>query len=141
MLDRRLFCLGALAVSLLPWRAAAAEAAAIRDLYDADDGITARAQALEGARIQVSGHMAPPLKADLNFFVLTAQPMAICPFCEGEDDWLPGILPVLTKRRFQTVAFYKRIVASGVLRLDPFVEPETGFAVKMRLEDADFRAA
>ena len=44
---------------------------------------------LAGQDITMSGFMAPPLKAEAAFFVLTEIPMSICPFCSSDSDWLP----------------------------------------------------
>ena len=46
-----------------------------------------RLLALRGMTVAITGFMAPPLKAESTFFVLTSQPMAICPFCQSDADW------------------------------------------------------
>lgn len=38
--------------------------------------------------------MAPPLKAEAAFFVLTREPVALCPFCQSDTDWPDNILVV-----------------------------------------------
>ena len=38
----------------------------------------------EGQMVQMTGFMAPPLTPTINFFVLTREPMSICPFCSTE---------------------------------------------------------
>ena len=38
--------------------------------------------------------MAPPLKAEAAFFVLTREPVALCPFCQSDADWPDNILVV-----------------------------------------------
>ena len=43
--------------------------------------------ALKGQMVVMHGYMAPPLKAESKFFVLTREPMAICPFCQSDADW------------------------------------------------------
>ena len=40
------------------------------------------------------GFMAPPLKAEAKFFVLTEIPMSICPFCSSDADWPDNIVVV-----------------------------------------------
>ena len=63
--------------------------------------------------------MAPPLKAEATFFVLTSMPMAICPFCETEAQWPDDIVLVLTDEPISAVPFNRPIRVSGTL--------ETGF--------------
>ena len=38
--------------------------------------------------------MAPPLKAEAAFFVLTREPVARRPFCQSDADWPDNILVV-----------------------------------------------
>ena len=80
--------------------------------------------------------MAPPLKADAPFFVLTKRPMTVCPFCSDEAEWPRDILAVHTKRTVRTVAFNIPIVASGTLELGTETDPDTGFVSRVRLVDA-----
>ena len=49
---------------------------------------------LAGQRITIRGFMAPPLKAEAAFFVLTREPVALCPFCQSDADWPDNILVV-----------------------------------------------
>ena len=41
-----------------------------------------RATSLRGKPVRMVGYMAPPLKPESHFFVLTREPLAICPFCQ-----------------------------------------------------------
>ena len=136
-MDRRFFLTGML--WLTTGRAVAEDGPMLmRDLYNKDLSFSDRAQALEGERISVAGYMAPPLKADSDFFVLTARPMAVCPFCETEADWPDDILAVYTKRSLKTVPFNVRIVTTGELALGTFTDPELGFVSRVRLMDASY---
>lgn len=47
---------------------------------------------LAGKQVTVVGAMAPPLKAVGNFFVLTKDPVSLCPFCNSDADWPTDIL-------------------------------------------------
>lgn len=49
---------------------------------------------LNGKEIAMRGFMAPPLKAEAQFFVLTEIPMSICPFCSTDADWPDNIVVV-----------------------------------------------
>ncbi|WP_306117452.1 MULTISPECIES: hypothetical protein [unclassified Roseitalea] len=108
----------------------------LRELYNKDMSFSPLAEGLEGDRVAVSGFMAPPLKANSKFFVLTKMPMAVCPFCETEAEWPDDILAVYTKRTLKVVPFNVPIVTEGVLELGTFRDPETGFLSRVRLANA-----
>jgi len=108
----------------------------VRELYEKDGSFSALADSLVGKRVPVRGFMAPPLKADAAFFVLTKQPMSTCPFCESAAEWPRDILVVHTKRRFDVLAFNIGIVVDGVLELGTETDPDTGFVSRVRLADA-----
>lgn len=115
-----------------------AEPVRVRALYTKDRGFSDLARQLEGTRVSVRGFMAPPLKAQSRFFVLTGRPMAVCPFCESDVDWIEDILPIETKRVVDPVYYTVPIVSRGVLDLGAFTDPDTGFVGQMRLTDAGF---
>ena len=46
-----------------------------------------KVEGLSGQRVIIKGFMAPPLKAEAAFFVLTREPVALCPFCQSDADW------------------------------------------------------
>jgi len=114
----------------------ATAAVRLRELYEKDGSFSALAQSLAGKRVPVRGFMAPPLKADAAFFVLTKRPMSTCPFCESAAEWPRDILVVRTKRRFDVLAFNIGIVVDGVLELGTETDPGTGFVSRVRLTDA-----
>lgn len=138
MLTRRTFLTTTIAAPLLGRQALAADAPLkLRYLYDRK-AISELAHKSEGTRIAVEGYMAPPLKAESKFFVLTRRPMSVCPFCESEADWPSDILAVYTKRVIDVVPYNVKIVATGVLELGARKDPETGFVSLVRLSDASF---
>lgn len=92
----------------------------------------------DGRPIAVEGFMAPPLTAQSTFFVLAAQPMSVCPFCDAETEWPDSILAVYAKRVVAPAPFFKPIRVDGVFRLGEFTDPETGFVSLARIEDASF---
>ena len=57
---------------------AAPEVLKFRDLYLRGRALTPRAQGLQGQEVEMVGYMAPPLKPEINFFVLTRLPMSVC---------------------------------------------------------------
>ncbi len=118
--------------------AAAADMLKLRELYDANDDFSDLALRLEGDTVTVEGFMAPPLKADIAFFVLTKKPMSVCPFCETEAEWPDDILAVYTRRGFDVVPFNRGIEVTGELSLGSKRDPDTGFLSMVRLENARF---
>ena len=136
-MHRRLFLSAAIGAVLAP--AARAEGALrVRELYARDRSLSALAEASMGERIEVRGFMAPPLRAESDFFVLTKMPMSVCPFCETAAEWPDDILAVYTKRTVRVVPFNKDIVVSGILEAGEYRDPETGFVSMVRLMDATY---
>ncbi|MDP2520060.1 hypothetical protein [Shimia thalassica] len=111
----------------------------IRDLYNRDQSFSDLALACEGQRVTFRGYMAPPIKEELAFFVLTNIPMAVCPFCEPDLDWPNDILPIYTNRIVWPLPFNVRITATGVFETGAFTDEETGFYSLARLVDATYR--
>lgn len=136
-MDRRLFLAG-LASIAVPSAVAAAEVVRLRDLYNKDLSFSEIATTMEGESITVSGFMAPPLKAESRFFVLTTRPMAVCPFCESEAEWPNDILAVYTKRLLKVVPFNVPLLARGKLELGAVKDEETGFVSRVRIVDATY---
>lgn len=83
--------------------------------------------------------MAPPLKAESTFFVLTRRPMATCPFCNDGDDWPDDIVAVYTKRIVEIQPFNVDLVVSGTLELGDYKDADTGFFSRVRLVNASYR--
>lgn len=113
----------------------------IRDLYNKDRSFSELALSREGNRLTMQGFMAPPLKANMKFFVLTKMPMSVCPFCETEAEWPSDILAIYTKRVVKVIHYNIKIHVRGELELTTFKDPDTGFVSKARLMDASFEKA
>ncbi|NDW03099.1 hypothetical protein [Jiella pacifica] len=136
-MQRRRFLAASAAALLVPHLARAEDGPVrMRDLYNKDLTFSDYAKSMAGQRIAVEGFMAPPLKAESNFFVLTKRPMAVCPFCESEAQWPDDILAVYTSRIIDTVPFNVKIVTSGKLELGTYEDPELGFVSRVRLANA-----
>ncbi len=118
---------------------AAGTAILLRDLYNKDLSFSDLALGLEGERVTVTGFMAPPLKAESKFFVLTKKPMSVCPFCETDAEWPDDILAIHTKRTVRTIPFNVKIKTSGILELGSKRDEETGFVSRVRLSDASYK--
>ncbi len=93
---------------------------------------------LDGQDVTVKGFMAPPLKAEANFFVLTEIPMSLCPFCSSDADWPDNILVVYLAEKQTFVQYNAPIEAHGVLEHGAWTDPETGFRSQLRLRGAAF---
>ena len=140
-MDRRSFLVLSPAFLLLPRAAAAQDDGSIRlrDLYNRDMTFSDLALANEGQRIDVDGFMAPPLKAESTFFVLTKMPMAVCPFCEPGQTWPDDILAVYARRVVDVIPFNVPMRASGILEMGDYTDPELGFYSRVRLSDATYQ--
>ena len=137
-LDRRCLLGMILAVSAPARQSAAADRIRIRDLYGHGAAFSDQALALNEQRVQIQGFMAPPLKPDADFFVLTKLPMAVCPFCDSELDWPNDIVLVRLRGRQAWVDFNQPIVVTGTLALGTEIDGATGFVSRVRLVDASF---
>ena len=100
-----------------------------------------RTQALKGQVVRLRGYMAPPLKPESNFFVLTREPVAVCPFCSSDGEWPVDIVVVYASKTVVPVNFSERIEVEGALEVGSFIDPKTGFVSQLRIRDAVFRTA
>lgn len=96
---------------------------------------------LDGQAVAMRGFMAPPLKAEANFFVLTQIPMALCPFCSSDADWPDNIVVVYLGEAQTFEQANATIEVEGRLEVGSWTDPETGFVSLVRIVDAEFRAA
>ncbi len=90
-------------------------------------------QQLAGREITMEGFMAPPLKPSINFFVLTAVPMSVCPFCSTDADWPDDIIVVKVSEPVTALPFDAPIQVTGTLELGSEVDPDTGFVSQARI--------
>ena len=97
-----------------------------------------RTLALKGQGVRLRGYMAPPLKPESNFFVLTREPVAICPFCSSDAEWPVDIVVVYASKSVIPTNFSERIEVEGRLEVGSFVDPQTGFVSQLRLRDSVF---
>jgi hypothetical protein len=118
--------------------ALAADELKFSELYTTGVELTPRARSLAGKEVTMSGFMAPPLKAEADFFVLTRAPMAVCPFCDSQMDWPDDIVLVKLDDRVAFTPFNRRIVATGRLEVGFVKDNETGFVSFVRLISANY---
>ena len=143
MIDKRGFLFMAIATGVTAFGAAtraraASKTIAFGDLYERQTVFSQLAKDLDGTAIEMVGFMAPPLKVESRFFVLTRMPMSVCPFCETEADWPSDIIVVYTQDLISVVPFNSPIRVSGELELGTTKDPEMGFVSRVRLRGADF---
>jgi hypothetical protein len=126
---------------LAPFAALPARAAALvsfADISVADDQYTERARKLAGTVVDMRGYMAPPLKPEIDFFVLTSLPTAICPFCDAAASWPDDIVLVKLSRPVRALAYDRLLNVSGVLEIGIETDTATGFVSLVRLRDAKY---
>lgn len=108
------------------------------ELYETGVTLSLKAKSLAGQRIVMLGFMAPPLKVEASFFVLTGVPMAVCPFCDSQMDWPNNIALVKTPEQVEFISFNKRIRVEGLLETGFVKDEVTGFVSFVRLLDASY---
>ena len=94
---------------------------------------------LKGQMVVMRGYMAPPLKAESRFFVLTREPMAICPFCQSDADWPVDIVVVYLDRATPMFSGGEAVAVRGRLEVGSATDDETGFVSQIRIVDAVVR--
>src|SRR6202162_5278629 len=118
--------------------ARAAELVTFADISVADDEYTEKAIKLAGKVVEMHGYMAPPLKPEIDFFVLTSLPTAICPFCDAAASWPDDIVLVNLSRPVRALAYDRLLDVSGILEIGTFTDEATGFVSLVRLRDAKY---
>jgi hypothetical protein len=109
-----------------------------RELYVKGNNLTEKARGLEGAEVEMIGYMAPPLKPEIDFFVLTKLPMSTCPFCESEAQWPDDLVLALTREPVSVVRYTDLIRVRGRLETGFRTDAQTGFVSFVRLIDVTY---
>ncbi len=109
------------------------------ELYQDDLSFSAAAKKLNGSVISMQGFMAPHLKVESDFFVLSNSPVETCPFCASEDEWINTIVFVRMKKRQEAVSPGDLLQVQGRLELGPQKDSATGFISRVRLVGASFQ--
>lgn len=136
-MQRRTFLAGlAVAGALAPLPARAdLPTLKFRDLYSRGRELSDLSAGLEGQRISMVGYMAPPLKPEVKFFVLTRLPMATCPFCNDASDWPTDLVLAYSESPLNIVRFSDLIRVEGTFETGFVTDPDTGFVSFVRLRD------
>lgn len=141
MITRRTLFAGAAATGLVSGiRPAFASTTELpfRGLYAREDELSQTTLDLAGSAVEMVGYMAPPLKAEAAFFVLTQVPMSVCPFCETEAQWPNNIVFVRTADTVAVQPYNRPIRVWGTLETGFERDEETGFLSLLRLTGAEF---
>ncbi len=109
------------------------------ELYKDDLSFSDTAKQLHGKTVSMQGFMAPHLKVESDFFVLSNSPVETCPFCASEDEWINTIVFVRMKKRQEAVRPGDLIQVLGRLEIGPETDAATGFVSRVRLVDASFQ--
>lgn len=90
-------------------------------------------QALDGYKVTMTGYMAPPLKPSLDFFVLTMQPMSICPFCDSDASWPANIVLIYMQDGKTAESTTNVLEVTGRLEIGSYTDEVTGFVSQIRI--------
>ena len=99
-----------------------------------------KAKALDGAEVEFRGFMAPPLKPDAKFFVLTRYPVSLCPFCNTDAEWPSDIVVVYLSDQQTFAHSSTSILVAGRLEFGAWMDPDTGMVSLVRLRGARWSA-
>ena len=136
-LTRRALLSAGIAAALVE-PAQAAERIRFPDLLSEQGDFTAKARALSGLPVEMRGYMAPPLKPEISFFVLTALPATVCPFCDSAASWPDDIVLIETARPIRAIAYDLLVQVSGILEIGTQTDPATGFVSRVRIGQARY---
>jgi hypothetical protein len=88
---------------------------------------------LDGQMIIMEGYMAPPLKPQLDYFVLTRVRLAFCPFCSNASDWPDDIALVYMPENKTILATTAPVRIIGRIEVGTSVDQETGMVSLVRI--------
>jgi hypothetical protein len=105
------------------------------DGYDLRTGLilSQKLLALDGESVVIEGYMAPPLKPELDYFVLTRIRLAFCPFCSNASDWPDDIALVYMPDGESTTATTAPIRVTGRIEVGASTDIETGMVSLVRV--------
>jgi hypothetical protein len=129
------------ALGLRPAQAVEAQRLFFYQLYSTGTQLSDTALGLNGQPVEIVGFMAPPLKAESKFFVLTDVPMEVCPFCDDIALWPDNIIFVTADTVFPVFPYNRQVRVYGMLDLGEETDPATGFVSLVRLEQATLTRA
>jgi hypothetical protein len=86
---------------------------------------------LDGKKVEMRGYMAPPLKPELDFFVLTKVRLAFCPFCSSAAEWPDDIAVVYTPAPMKSTE--RAVAVQGTIEVGSKMDEETGMVSLVRI--------
>jgi hypothetical protein len=103
--------------------------------YDLQSGLilSQKLLSLDGSRVVIEGYMAPPLKPELDYFVLTRVRLAFCPFCSNATDWPDDVVLMYMADGKMTVARIAPVRIVGRLEVGASTDMETGMVSIVRV--------
>ncbi|MDX2161039.1 MAG: hypothetical protein SF162_06910 [bacterium] len=104
------------------------------DGYDLRTGLilSDKLLSLDGIDVVMEGYMAPPLKPELDYFVLTRIRLAFCPFCSNASDWPDDIALIYLPEQTMSATEYP-VRITGRMEVGVSVDPETGMVSMVRI--------
>jgi len=108
------------------------------DGYDLRRGLllSDKLVSLDGLTVVMEGYMAPPLKPELDYFVLTRVRLAFCPFCSTAADW-PDDIALVYLSGDAVTATTNPVRITGRMEIGQSVDPETGMVSLVRIYSDD----
>jgi hypothetical protein len=102
--------------------------------FDMRKGLTLsdKLLSLDGTEVVMEGYMAPPLKPELDWFVLTQIRLEFCPFCSSDADW-PTDIAVVYLTNDKVVATQAPVRIQGRMEIGSSIDPETGMVSLVRI--------
>jgi len=94
------------------------------------------ARSLAGKRVRISGYVAPPFRADAEFFILTRVAMHVCPYCNPDENWPIDLVVAYTSGALPESDHDATISVVGTLEIGPKLDTVTGMVSQLRLIDA-----
>ncbi|MFM1651672.1 hypothetical protein ACI7RC_06175 [Brevibacillus sp. B_LB10_24] len=95
--------------------------------------ISDKVNRLSGQKVEMIGYMAPPLTAQVRFFVLTKVALTICPFCSTDADWPTDIVVVFMPDGKEITPTEHQVKVTGTLSVGSQTDEETGFVSLIRI--------
>ena len=141
-MKRRVFLTASL-LMLASWvKAKSAASIGFDEMYEGNPILglqfSEKLKSLAQKTVSVQGFMAPPLKPEANFLVMTREPVSLCPFCNSDQDWPDNIIVVYLSAKQEFVQPNRPIVVTGTLQLGSYTDEQTGFVSLVRLVEATF---
>lgn len=104
------------------------------DGYDMRKGLllSDKLLSLDGQEVIMEGYMAPPLKPELDYFVLTRIRLEFCPFCSTAADW-PNDIALVYMMDEPVMVTQEPIRLRGRIEVGPSIDQETGMVSLVRI--------